>query len=116
MKKLLFLSLLIAVTSLRAVRTNLSDADNLKDNLNQAGFEHLVANSNIVERLAGEQKESLAVTNIIEGALLTYYEGIPKAGRKVIEKRKEVLIRAVLKDSSNEVAAVQELKGYGLLQ
>lgn len=113
MKKLLFLSLLVAGASLQAVLITLPEAKVLTARLQQAGFDDFIEKTDIVKNLAGQQKEALGVNMAVELALYDYnkYLENPMMAR-IMQMRKPQLIETLLQDSPD---AVKELKDQGLL-
>jgi len=110
MKKLVFLSLLISAVSLQAVLTQLPDAKTLEDNLRQQDFEHFFRATNIVASLAGQERESMGIVMAVELALFDYCDTVPQQAQIAMQIRKADLIQAILKDSSREKEAIEELK------
>lgn len=113
MKKLFFLSLLVAGASLQAVLITLPEATVLTARLQQAGFDHFIEKTNIVKNLAGQQKEALGVSTAVELALYDYNQYLKNpVMATMMQMRKPQLIEALLQDSPD---AIKELKDLGVL-
>ncbi len=107
MKKslLLFGILFGTFNASRAISVTLPSEEVLSGRLRAADFKYLVEKTNLVDQLAGQEKEVLGVIVAVEQALLDYAVKQPTIAF-VTQKRKPRLIEIILQDAPKE--AIEE--------
>lgn len=111
MKKI-FLILLFFEAIAQSTEITLPEADILKCRLTEAGFEHFVEKTALVEAMAGKQWKVSTMVEAIQAELRMYcrFNGMMAI---LAARKKSLLIEAFLKDSPE---ALKELEEAGLFK